>query len=85
MRRAVAGARVPLPLLYEVLVVMMNRKKVPLPREETIRVPVLLPSVFLSWMWNHHRSMFMKRVVGSEDGSSEGEPEDMVDGDWDEG
>ena len=70
MRRAVAGAKVPLPRLYHVPVDMLNKKSLPLPKEETIEIPVLLPSDLLSWMYKHQRRQFMRRIVGSDDGSS---------------
>ena len=42
----------------------------PIPKNEISDIPVLLPSDLLSWMYSQHRPQFMKRIVGSWDGSS---------------
>ena len=41
-----------------------------IPQAVEVSVPVLLPSMLLSWAFKHHRDQFWAHVVGSRDGSA---------------
>ena len=41
-----------------------------MPKDLPIKMPVLLPSDLLSWLYHNHRYQFNRRIVGSADGKS---------------
>jgi hypothetical protein len=54
-----------LPRMYDVEVPVKNERAKPLPRVEPLRVPVVLPSDLLRWMWSSHPAQFEQRILGS--------------------
>ena len=70
MRRTLIGKKVT-PDFYNVMVPMLVNKTVSgMPETVEQSVPVILPSAFLSWAYNHYPQKFFMHIVGSKDGSS---------------